>query len=975
MIAGFPNGTPLRRGLHVHLQPRRRGAVPAHDLQGGAAGGARDRGAGRRGGGGGLAPPARGRRPGGRSCSPGSPACSRSRRGRSCAAARSTTRCSGSASRRRGRRRDRTSTARCRATRGRSCSPGQLFAFYRWGATIDPILPALTDRPVAVRNIVPYADLHAIDLLWTTDALVQERRALPGQLRPLLGLLGAGAVIAATDDDRTAQRRPAARERGGGARRAAGLGLRPSASYGRVRGFPPAAGELGAQRPLPEVRRYDLPAGRGIVRVEPAGPPVVVDGSAAALAGLAAFGALPRHAPILYAGDRTPAQLRADWPAAARSWSRTPTAGGSSSRRGCARTPARRSRPATRSPRTPPCSTRSRAGAPTTRRSRGSAASPTCARRSPRASRSSPSTGPFAAFDGDPRTAWLADRNLDVPRRRLDVGFTAPRDVPYVEVLPYSDPRGTVTSVAVGGHTLPGARRLEPPAGAAARRALAAAAHRRRAPAGARLRRRRRLRRGADPRRARHGGAAPAGGGRARARGPRPRAGRPHLPLPAHHRRRPVRARPVRRAGAGRAGARPRRRRARPARASFSPPAARSWRADGWYTVSPSAPDHELDEVANTHGDARFDSSGRFDGRPGFRASRAFDGGRGARVGRRVGARPRGVAGVDRPARGDRATSHPDPGPRARALPDPRAAALVGREHPGAGGRPRRERRAARAGDGPRVPAGDPRRPLPGGDRQPRAPAPRGGDRRAARDGADQRRVERPDPRGLRLHRGDRRRRPSAAGDAPGRHGRRPRRRAPAARAPCGPPVALPAGPRRLVSEPGLFAPLPAAAARTGAGRTGRSGRRRPRPRPGHVGPRRARPRARRADGTVVARARRELQPRLARDLRRRLARRAAGDRRVRQRLARARELPLGALRLRAQPAGLLGLRHLRARVPAAARAAPAPPPGPRAGRRAGAAARRPRRPGPLAAGPRAGRRGSRWAWRSASCSRSARAW
>ena len=66
--------------------------------------------------------------------------------------------------------------------------PGQLFGFYDWGGTYDPILPALTDRPVAVRFIVPFADLRAVDLQWTTDALVSQQRALPGQLRPLLDL-------------------------------------------------------------------------------------------------------------------------------------------------------------------------------------------------------------------------------------------------------------------------------------------------------------------------------------------------------------------------------------------------------------------------------------------------------------------------------------------------------------------------------------------------------------------------------------------------------------------------------------------------------------------------------------------------------------------------------------------------------------------------------------------------------------------
>jgi len=74
--------------------------------------------------------------------------------------------------------------------------PGQVFPFYRWGGTQDALLPALTDRPVSVRGVVPYADLRAVDLLWGTDALVQQRRVLPGQLGPLIRLMGAGEVPA-----------------------------------------------------------------------------------------------------------------------------------------------------------------------------------------------------------------------------------------------------------------------------------------------------------------------------------------------------------------------------------------------------------------------------------------------------------------------------------------------------------------------------------------------------------------------------------------------------------------------------------------------------------------------------------------------------------------------------------------------------------------------------------------------------------
>jgi hypothetical protein len=60
---------------------------------------------------------------------------------------------------------------------------------------------------------------------------------------------------------------------------------------------------------------------------------------------------------------------------------------------------------------------------------------------------------------------------------------------------------------------------------------------------------------------------------------------------------------------------------------TFSPPAARSWRADGWVTAAPDAPDPELDRLAGVRpGGPALSSSGRFEGRPGWRASSAFDG-------------------------------------------------------------------------------------------------------------------------------------------------------------------------------------------------------------------------------------------------------------------------------------------------------------------------------------------------------------
>ena len=180
MAAGLPGGDAAAARRDVHLQPRRGDPVPAHDLQGGAAG----------------------RRSGSRaSAAPGSRRCGRGRRRRPRSPGRVAR---GGGRRRRGPRGARGVAARhAAAPWSASCVrrcppcwravardldrrgddtralvvPGQLFAYYGWGGTIDPILPALTTHPVATRCIVPFADLRAADLQWTIDDLVGQQRA------------------------------------------------------------------------------------------------------------------------------------------------------------------------------------------------------------------------------------------------------------------------------------------------------------------------------------------------------------------------------------------------------------------------------------------------------------------------------------------------------------------------------------------------------------------------------------------------------------------------------------------------------------------------------------------------------------------------------------------------------------------------------------------------------------------------------
>ena len=340
---------------------------------------------------------------------------------------------------------DRTLPANARAI----VLPGQIFGYYNWGGTLDAILPRLTSKPVAVRYETPYSDLHAVDLLTTIDDLVQQNRLVPGELSPLLRLIGARAVITGTDDDisRSGALAPAA-----AAQVLAGQGLAtPSQSYGPVTHHPAAEGDIGAGASLPQVRRYDIPAGRGIVHVDPVANPTVVDGSARSLAAMAAFGTLPSTAAILYAGDQTSAQMRA---LAARG--ANIVVGDSNRRQEFLPESTQQNQGATLPAGTPiPVGAAEIDPFPDPGTNGQTVAALQGARylRTPvqPGELQFPETGPIAAFDGSLQTGWVADRNLPVADRWMEVGFTAPRAVPYVDVYPLNDPHGTVTEVDVNG--------------------------------------------------------------------------------------------------------------------------------------------------------------------------------------------------------------------------------------------------------------------------------------------------------------------------------------------------------------------------------------------------------------------------------------------------------------------------------------------------------------------------------------------
>jgi len=329
--------------------------------------------------------------------------------------------------------------------------PGQVFAFYKWGGTVDAVLPRLTSRPVAVRYETPYSDLHADDLLLTIDTLVQQSRLFAGQLRPLLALIGARSLIQGTDDDIT---RSGAVDPSIAALGLSTQGLRTPRNYGPVASVPAARGNIDPPQKLAQVRQFSLAPGRGIVHLDE-GRPTVVDGSAQGLADLAAFGQLPATAPIFYAGDMSTSAI------AASAASGDDIVITDSNRR-------QLFSPQFTQQNLGPVLT---AGDPITSgeaelnpfAAKGTEAQTVTEVRgasyleapSVYGFNQFPELAPIAAFDGNLDTSWVPYAGLAPAQRWIQIGFTHPRDVPYIDVYPLDGPHATVLSVVIDGITFP----------------------------------------------------------------------------------------------------------------------------------------------------------------------------------------------------------------------------------------------------------------------------------------------------------------------------------------------------------------------------------------------------------------------------------------------------------------------------------------------------------------------------------------
>ena len=77
--------------------------------------------------------------------------------------------------------------------------PGSDFASYRWGNTVDPITPGITDRPYVARELIPYGSPASADLLNALDRQLQEDLLDPDALAPIARLMGVGDIVQRSD--------------------------------------------------------------------------------------------------------------------------------------------------------------------------------------------------------------------------------------------------------------------------------------------------------------------------------------------------------------------------------------------------------------------------------------------------------------------------------------------------------------------------------------------------------------------------------------------------------------------------------------------------------------------------------------------------------------------------------------------------------------------------------------------------------
>ncbi len=172
--------------------------------------------------------------------------------------------------------------------------PGSSFAAYRWGTTVDPITPGLTDRPYLAREVLPAGTPASVNLLDALDRRLQQGTFEAASLPPLARLLAVGTVSLRADLERAGRFDTPAIDGVWRSLRPVPKGLDAPVGFG------PPGGD-GTDPTLPSVALFDVTDPQPIVRTAPVGGAVLVAGDGDGLVDAAAAGLLDGQALVLEA--------------------------------------------------------------------------------------------------------------------------------------------------------------------------------------------------------------------------------------------------------------------------------------------------------------------------------------------------------------------------------------------------------------------------------------------------------------------------------------------------------------------------------------------------------------------------------------------------------------------------------------------------------------------------------------------------
>jgi hypothetical protein len=197
--------------------------------------------------------------------------------------------------------------------------PGNNFAAYRWGDTIDTVYPGLMTRPFVTHEQQIMGSLPTADVLEAVDGPLQNGIMDWNTLAPMSSLLDAGDVLVQYDQAYERYDTPLPQVLAAQFATTP-AGLTDPVSYGKARPNVSLLPHLDeASLALPPNRGWTAPLvsytvtkPRPIVRTESTAAPLVVDGDASGIVGASSVGLLTGNPTILYAGTLdTNAALRA----------------------------------------------------------------------------------------------------------------------------------------------------------------------------------------------------------------------------------------------------------------------------------------------------------------------------------------------------------------------------------------------------------------------------------------------------------------------------------------------------------------------------------------------------------------------------------------------------------------------------------------------------------------------------------------